>query len=352
MGNKFGNLLGGLLGGLYAGSSSEADPSFLPPGQEGPAGANGNQPFKSGGGLFGGIKAKQENTDYRMHDMLAAGNANRQLQNQIKIIPYQNEQQKTQLADQLQLKSAEENRKLGEEGQTTGQFLGNLPTEQLSNIVPPTQTFSSPQEQQRYISSVYGDKTNLNDLPIMADPRTKSANQSKAIGAGLVELGTTKANLDTNTAYTGASVQHTQEIIPITKKVMNFETGAVEDQVVGYKTVSTPVSIPAGINNLADMRMSPETVAATAQVQPGGDFNTTDYPPANNSGISAKPSIDNTAPFNYGTPSKVAFPRVMPGRSSGGKLQGLDNSTLPVNEPDKDALIKRLNLILHGLDRY
>lgn len=273
IGNKFGNLLGGLLGGLYAGSSAEPNAAYLPPGTEGPQPlGETNQPFKSGGGLFGGIKAKDANTQYAMSDMLASNNANRSFTNQAKLLPLQTAEAERLALSSQTMRADEANRLLGLEGQATGHFLGNLPTEQLSNVVPPTQTFSSPQEQQRYITSAYGDKTALNQLPIMADPRTKSAEQSAAIGKGLVQLGDTKANLDTNTAYTGASVQHETEAIPIIKKVMNLETGAMEDSIVGYKNISKPVSIPAGITNLADMRMSPDIVAATAQVTPGGEF--------------------------------------------------------------------------------
>jgi hypothetical protein len=271
VGHKFGSLLGGVLGGLYAGSSADVNPDYANPGDHAfndpNFDANTVQPFKSGGGLFGGVKAKEQNVDFANTNMLSTLAAQRQLENQ-KALSTFNQEQANKQADYL----------LGQEGQATGQFLGNLPTDQLSNIIPPAQTFASPAEQQRYVVNAYGAKTPSYQLPNLASPENLNAEKGAMINKGLLDLGQAKLDPVTGKVYNNALSQTKTHRTPIMGKGepyfdLQTQKFVTPDKVIGYNEDLIPMNTPANITNIQDRRMTPDIVqAAMEPVQPEGDF--------------------------------------------------------------------------------
>lgn len=294
IGKKFGGLLQGLLGGLYDTSSVDVNTGFDP---NMPIGDT-NVPY-SGAGLFGGIKAKGANAQFVAQNAMADLNKKRQLEYLKASLPIQNASAIDLATKQHALEKQFSDAELGDTGAALGTALAQLPDNQFASLNPPT-TFKSPQEQANWYASAYGANTPVVKAPIIAqdaanqfavnsDPRVISAMKSKAIGEGLYKTQDSNINLDTNVDIHGASTRYKENIIPITKKVLNPETGAFEDSVIGYKTERIPYDVPGGIYNLKDNRITPEDVAATAGVNPGANGGTIPLNPEQQSGLGVTP---------------------------------------------------------------
>ncbi len=298
IGKKFGGLLEGLLGGLYDTSSLVANTDFstkAPISSE-----SGNLPYK-GSGLFGGLKAKGANANFMAQNAMAELDQNRRLSYLKQSLPMQNDAAIALLQKQNELEQAQEFKKLGDVGASLGIALGNLPGNQLQSLNPPT-TFKNPQEQASWYASAYGNLpvskaplealNNANELQVKARPEVLNSMVNQEVNKGLLKLGDSAVDITGKTTYEGSGTDYEEKLIPITKTVLNPETGNMEEQVVSYKTERIPRRRQAGVFNLADYRITPDDVAANAPA--GSDtsnYITTDIPPMLSSGKQPQPAV-------------------------------------------------------------
>lgn len=307
IGKKFGGMLSGLLGGLYDTSGLAPNEEFLPANVEGPVGAGGNLPYK-GSGIFGGLKAKGANAQFQAQNAMAELDMGRRMRFLKDSLPIQNQASLDLLSKTNEMEDTRGFKKLGDTGAALGNALGNLGPGQLESLGAPA-TFSSPQEQANWYASAYGNTpvseaplkalNNANQLQVQAKPEVVNSLVNQEVNKGLLKIGDSAIDITGKQSYEGAGVDYEETLVPITKSVMNLETGQMEEQITGYKTTRTPRQRQAGVRNLADYRVSPEDIAATATV----DNNSANQPP-----ISAKPygydsgAVDEQMPANSITP--------------------------------------------------
>lgn len=299
IGKKFGGLLKGLLGGLYDTSSLVANTDFstaMPISSD-----SGNLPYK-GSGLFGGLKAKGANANFMAQNAMAELNSNRQLKFLKESLPLQNEAAISLTNKQNEIEDARGFKKLGDTGAALGIALGNLPGNQLQSLNPPI-TFKSPQEQANWYQAAYGSLpvgeaplkalNTANQLEVQSKPEVLQSLINQEINKGLTTVGDSKIDITGKQVYEGSGVDYEEQLVPITKSVLNPETGNMEEQVVSYKTTRIPRRRQAGVMNLADYRITPEDVAANAGVE--NNFITTDNPPVTSANrprpLMAKPPV-------------------------------------------------------------
>lgn len=293
IGKKFGGMLSGLLGGLYDTSGLAPNEEFLPANVEGPVGASGNLPYK-GTGVFGGLKAKGANAQFQAQNAMAELDMGRRMRFLKDSLPIQNTAALDLLGKTNEMEDARGFKKLGDTGAALGIALGNLGPGQLESLGAPA-TFSSPQEQANWYASAYGNLpvseaplkalNNANQLQVQAKPEVLNSLVNQEVNKGLTTVGDSKIDITGKQVYEGSGTDYEEQLIPITKSVMNLETGQMEEQVTGYKTTRTPRRRQAGVMNLADYRVTPEDIAATA----GGNAGNTGVQPSNQPPISAKP---------------------------------------------------------------
>jgi len=322
IGKKFGGLLEGLLGGLYDTSSLVANTDFntnVPISSD-----SGNLPYK-GSGLFGGLKAKGANANFMAQNAMADLDQNRRLSYLKQSLPMQNDAAIALLQKQNELEQAENFRKLGDVGASLGIALGNLPGNQLQSLNPPT-TFKNPQEQASWYASAYGNLpvskaplealNNANELQVKARPEVLNSMVNQEVNKGLLKLGDSAVDITGKTTYEGSGTDYEEKLIPITKTVLNPETGNMEEQVVSYKTERIPRRRQAGVFNLADYRITPDDVAANAPA--GSDtsnYITTDNPPVMSSGKPKQPTVMQPQPETANT--QPALKGLIPEATSG-----------------------------------